>query len=59
MPIVTIDWAAGRSQETKTKIAEAITDVMTENTGLDKEAMIVVFNDTPREHWFIGRKCLG
>jgi len=59
MPIIRVEWAAGRSQETKTKIAEALTDVMTEHTGLDKEAMIVVFEDIPREHWFIGRKCLG
>lgn len=59
MPIVTIDWATGRSQEAKTRIAEAITDVMTENTGLGKEDMIVIFNDIPREHLYIGRKCLG
>ena len=59
MPIVKVEWAAGRDDDTKQKIAEAITDVMTENTGMNKEDMIIIFEDIPRKDLFIGRKCLG
>ncbi|MFA6771147.1 MAG: tautomerase family protein [Dehalococcoidales bacterium] len=59
MPIIKIEWAAGRSDEAKKKIAEGITDIMAENTGMSTDDMIVMFEDYPRKDIYIARKCIG
>lgn len=59
MPIIKVEWAAGRSDEAKKKIAESITDIMAENTGMSTDDMIVIFEDIPRKDLYIARKCLG
>ncbi|MDD4635327.1 MAG: tautomerase family protein [Dehalococcoidales bacterium] len=59
MPVIKIEWAAGRNDEAKKKIDESITDIITENTGVNSESVIVIFEDIPQNSLYIGRKSLG
>ena len=51
MPIITIQMWEGRSREDKKKLSEDITDVVCKDAGCPKEAVIVVFQDIPKENW--------
>ncbi len=53
MPIVRVSWWAGRPAEEKAKLATAITEAMT-SVGIPAEATHVVFEDVPKEDWFVG-----
>jgi len=59
MPIVSINWAAGRTPEQKDKIAEAITKAIVEIGKAKPEAVVVLFNDLPKESIAVGGKLLA
>jgi 4-oxalocrotonate tautomerase len=59
MPVVTVDLVAGRTNEQKSKIADAITKAMSEIGGAKPEAVYVVFNDVERDDWASGGKLLS
>lgn len=59
MPILKVEWAAGRTEQLKKKIADELTDVMTANTGCSKEAIIVIFEDIARENLLIGKEYIN
>jgi 4-oxalocrotonate tautomerase len=48
MPIIRIEISAGRSFETKSKIAADITRSVVEHTGLASEKVLIFFTDIPR-----------
>jgi len=55
MPVVTVEWWAGRTVEQKKQLAQGITSVMT-NLGIPAEAIQVIIRDVPRDNWAIGGK---
>ena len=54
MPIVTVNWMTGKSKDQKTKLAEAITEAMSEVIDSPPEATQVLFNELPWESWATG-----
>ena len=59
MPFVSIRIIAGRSPETKAKIAEGTVKVIAAPTGLPADAIWVVFEDITTEDWFVGPKSVA
>ena len=54
MPVVQITMLEGRTVEQKRKVAARITDALVEEAGAKREAIIVAFNDTPRDSYATG-----
>jgi 4-oxalocrotonate tautomerase len=54
MPVVTIDWYEGRSDEVKRELAEKLTDLMVEVAQAKRESVWIRFVDSPRKDWAIG-----
>ena len=54
MPIITIDWYEGRSDEVKRDLAEKLTDLMVEVGHSRRESVWVRFVDSPKKDWAIG-----
>jgi 4-oxalocrotonate tautomerase len=50
MPVVTVQWWAGRTIEQKKKLIEGITSVMTD-LGVPAEAIHIVIHDIPKNNW--------
>jgi len=59
MPVVKVEWLAGRSYEQKQTVAKEITESMARVLGLDPENIWIIFEDVPRENWSIGGKLRG
>ena len=51
MPLVQITMLTGRTTEQKRKLAQRITDVMVEEAGAHREAVIVTFQEVSRESY--------
>ena len=51
MPLVQITMLAGRTTDQKRKLAKRITDVMVEEAGAHRDAVIVTFNEVPKESY--------
>ncbi|MBS7622700.1 4-oxalocrotonate tautomerase family protein [Candidatus Bathyarchaeota archaeon] len=49
-PIVKIDLLEGRTSEQKKRLAEAVTDDLVRVLGVDRNNVIVIFNDLPKEN---------
>jgi 4-oxalocrotonate tautomerase len=54
MPVITIDWYEGRSDEVKRELAEKLTDLMVEVGESTRESVWIRFVDSPRKDWAIG-----
>jgi 4-oxalocrotonate tautomerase len=54
MPVVRVTFYEGRTAEQKQAIAEAITEALGRIAGSRREAVNVIFEDIPRQNWFIG-----
>ena len=54
MPLVQITMLAGRTADQKRKIARRITDVMVEEAGARREAIIVAFHEVSKESYASG-----
>ena len=54
MPVVTIEWYAGRSPEQKKEIAEKVTAAISEVGGSPPESVWIKFVDLPKSDWAIG-----
>ena len=52
MPVIRVSWWAGRSAADKDKVAVMITEAMA-SVGIPTEATHVVFEDVPKEDWYI------
>lgn len=53
MPLVTISLWPGRTPEKKEELAKAITDAVEKVLGAKREHVIVVYQDTPKENWYV------
>jgi 4-oxalocrotonate tautomerase len=54
MPMVQITMLAGRTAEQKRKLAQRITDVLVEEAGARREAIIVAFHEVSQESYASG-----
>ena len=54
MPIITIQWLAGRTKDQKTKMAKAITDAMVDIGKTKADGVDIVFHDVSKENWSSG-----
>jgi 4-oxalocrotonate tautomerase family enzyme len=51
MPVVTVEWLAGRDQEQKQAVVSAITEAITNIGGAQQDAVHVVLHDVPPTSW--------
>ena len=54
MPLVQVTMLEGRTTDQKRKLAGRITDVMVEEAGARREAVVVTFVEVPRESYASG-----
>ncbi len=54
MPVITIDWYEGRSDEVKRELSEKLTDLMVEVGQARRESVWIRFVDSPKKDWAIG-----
>jgi len=54
MPLVQITMLSGRTAEQKRKIAQQITDVLVEDAGTKREAVMIAFHEVSRENYSSG-----
>ncbi len=54
MPVITVDWYEGRSDDVKRELAEKLTDLMVEVGQSDRESVWIRFVDSPKKDWAIG-----
>ncbi|WP_413989528.1 tautomerase family protein [Labrys okinawensis] len=59
MPFVNIQILKGHPQKRKDEIARRVTDAISEETGLPKEAIWVVFEDVAAPDWYVGGKTVA
>ena len=58
MPLITVSLYPGRSQQQKDDYAKAITKSAVEILKTNENHVIVVFDDKPKENWFMAGKPL-
>lgn len=56
MPFVNIRIYAGHPEDRKRRIASRITEVISEETKLPKEAVWIVIQEVEPKNWFVGGK---
>jgi 4-oxalocrotonate tautomerase len=54
MPLVQITMLSGRTVEQKRKLSQRITDVMVEEAGAKREAVVVTFHEVSKESYASG-----
>ena len=54
MPVITIDWYEGRSDDVKRELAAKLTDLMVEVGQSSRESVWIRFVDSPKKDWAIG-----
>jgi len=59
MPLVQITMLQGRTADQKRKIAKRITDVMAEEAGARREAIVVTFVEVSRESYASGGELMA
>ncbi len=53
MPLVRVSMYPGRTRQQKEDFAAAVTESAAEILGTKKEHVIVVFDENPKENWFL------
>ena len=53
MPYIQVSLYPGRSEEQKQEFAKAVTNSAVEILKTKKEHVIVVFDENPKENWFL------
>ena len=56
MPEITINMAAGRTDEQKTKMMRDISQALVTHLGVDAEAVVIQINEAPLAHKMKGGK---
>ncbi|MGB8062305.1 MAG: 2-hydroxymuconate tautomerase [Candidatus Sulfotelmatobacter sp.] len=59
MPLIQITMLAGHTADQKRKIAKRITDVMVEEAGARREAIIVAFHEVSKESYASGGELMA
>jgi 4-oxalocrotonate tautomerase len=54
MPLVQITMLSGRTTEQKRKLAQRITDVIVEEAGASRDAVIIAFHEVSKESYASG-----
>ncbi len=54
MPLIQVTMLTGRSADQKRKIAQRMTDVMVEEAGARREAIVVTFLELPKDSYASG-----
>jgi 4-oxalocrotonate tautomerase family enzyme len=54
MPVITIDWYEGRSDDVKRELAEKLTDLMVDVGQARRDSVWIRFVDSPKKDWAIG-----
>ena len=52
MPIVTVSMYSGRTQREKDRLAEAITEDISNILNVKKEEVIIVYQEAPHGNWY-------
>lgn len=52
MPIVTISMYSGRNQKEKDRLAESITDNIVKIFQVEREEVVIVFQEAPHGNWY-------
>ena len=58
MPVVKIQWLAGRTAQQKARLADAITQAFVDVAQVQKEQVWIVFEDVKRSDWAMGGRLL-
>jgi 4-oxalocrotonate tautomerase len=58
MPMITVDWIAGRTPQQKAELAKAITQAFVAIAKVSSEDVWIVFRDVPRSDWAMAGKLL-
>ncbi len=58
MPLITVSLYPGRTEQQKKDFAKAITDSAVEILKTKENHVIVVFDENPKENWFMAGKPL-
>lgn len=58
MPLIKVSMYPGRTEEQKKKYAEEITRAASQILGAKKEHVIVVYDERPREDWYLAGRQL-
>ncbi len=58
MPLITVSLYPGRTDQQKKDFAKAITDSAVEILKTKENHVIVVFDENPKENWFMAGKPL-
>jgi len=53
MPLITVSMYPGRTQQQKNDFAKSITESAVEVLKTKEEHVIVVFDENPKENWFV------
>ena len=53
MPIIVVKMFEGRDVEQKRRLAHAVTGAVTECLGVDAQAVRILIEEYPREHWAV------
>jgi len=54
MPMVQITMLSGRTADQKRKIAQRITDVLVDDAGAKREAIMIAFHEVSKENYSSG-----
>jgi len=52
MPIVTVSMYSGKTQREKDRLAEAMTEDIAKILNIEKEEVIIVFQEAPHGNWY-------
>ncbi len=56
MPVVSIDWVSGPSDDMRTEVAKRVNAAVSEVTGIPSDSIWVVFKEVEDDAWFVGQK---
>ena len=59
MPVITVEWLEGRTQQQKAQVADVMTQAFVDIAKVSKEQVWVVFRDVKRSDWAMAGKLLG
>ena len=59
MPVITVEWLEGRTNQQKAQLADAVTKAFIDIAKVSKDQVWIVFRDVKRSDWAMGGVPLG
>ena len=59
MPVITVEWLEGRTNQQKAQLADAMTKAFVDVAKVSKDQVWIVFRDVKRSDWAMGGAPLG